>query len=106
MKATIKKVTMIEVKYGDNKDTFRTKKAAAHDLAVWMIEEKYGGYIFRVIELSPRHMPNFYGYCLCKLDGSRFVMVSDCPLHHKLRLVVERLSRMLLWCLNNTQSGK
>jgi len=101
MEAKIRKVTMIEVTYGDHKDIFRTKKAAAHDLAIWMIREKYGAYIFRVIDLSPRPMPKFYGYCLCRLYGSQYVMVSGCPLHHKLRLVVERLQRMILWHINN-----
>jgi len=97
MEARIRKVTMIEVTYGDHRDRFFTKKAAAHDLAIWMIKEKYGAYIFRV---AGPWMPKFYGYCLCKLNGNHFISVSDCPLHNKMELVVKRLQRMILWHIN------
>ena len=95
MKAKIRKVTMIEVTYGDYKDIFRTKKAAAHDLAIWMIREKYGQNIFWATGLLC--MPMFYGCCSCKKDNYHFITDSDSPLHHKLRLVMERLQRMILW---------
>jgi len=100
MKAKIRKVTMIEVTYGDHKDTFRTKTAAANDLAVWMIKEKYGVNIFYAADYKKRDIPKFYGYCLCYGKDTKFIHVGDCPFHNKLDQVQQRLQRTILWYIN------
>ena len=100
MQATIKKVTMIEVTYGDHQETVRFNDSAADLLSIWMVEHKYGGDIFFCKQDAKRDVPKFYGECTCSHGGYYGVSPNDCKFHKTQKEVFSRLQRMILWYLN------
>jgi len=102
MKAKIRKVTMIEVTYGDHQETVRFNDSAADLLSIWMVEHKYGGNIFFCKQDAKRDVPKVYGECTCRHGGYYGISPRDCKFHKKQREVFSRLQRMLLWYIKSS----